>query len=732
MWEKMSLKQISQKQRVINKMKKNNGKREKKSIALIQIFILITSIVAFTNIISAQTSSSPLSTNVIRKAIIKSNESDQESEENTKASITGAIMAKAGGGGVLATVGEVEAGHSVAYFVGEKLGKEIIKLLGKVNIKFDIMKSGLLWAGVAWVITFAAVWWAGGHDVDEALFWANAIGASIGLGFTVGNLAAGIATGIGLGANLATLVVGWPIGILTALITFWRMTLRTDQRAVVFDCKTWQSQTGGADCNKCNGGEFPCTLYKCKSLGQACELINEGDNARCIYVSPTDTTSPKITPREDSLLSGDYSYEPIPATNGVEVKYKGGCLPSFESFTFGIELDKEGTCRIEDHRTSSFDDMQLSFGSGLWDRNHTQLMFFPGQANLENEGIELPSGGNYEYYVRCENVNGYANVGEFLFKFCIDPLPDISPPLIQGFNLLDNTPIRYFGETEAHETNVRIYVNEPLLSENGGCRWSHSDKSYEEMEEMMISCGDKISEFTTFNAQISYSCSGTLTGLQNEEENKFYFRCSDSAGNMNTESKELTLIGSRALVIDSVEPSGIIKGSSNIVKIKLQARTSAGYENGIADCYYSSTGNYNDYTEFKNTRSYEHSDELYLSEGDYTYHIQCFDMAGNVATATTELEVEADFTTPLITRAYYEGGDLKIITSEPAECVYDITSCSYNFEDGLSMISGDDIVHSVAWDTSNNLYIKCQDEYGNKPAQNKCNIILRPFEFFEY
>ena len=689
----------------------NNKKRAKNIIVLIQISILIISIIAFTQFIAAQISSAPLSTSVIRKSVIKSNQSIQESKENSKASITGSVA---------------WIPSPAAAKIGEWVGGGLSSLFGNMGISTAILTSGLFWIGVVWGIALFVVWVTGGDD--RAYFWVNAAGASIALGFTAGSFSGGLLTGLGF-VGVGVPLIGWGIGIIVAVWSFWRMTLRIDQRAVIFDCKPWQSQTGGNDCKQCNGGEFPCTDYKCKSLGQACELVNEGDDARCIYKNPTDTTPPEITPRTDSLLSENYSYEPIPATNGVEIKYNGGCLPSFASFTYGVELDKIGMCRIENQRTASFSDMQLSFGGGLWKRNQTQLMAFPGQASLKNEGYELPTGGNYEFYVRCESVNGYANLKEFLFKFCIDPLPDTSQPVMQGFNLLDKTPIKWFNETESHETQVSIYVNEPLFNEINGCKWSHSDKDYANMEGNMTSCSNTMSEFTTFNAQISYACSGTLTGLQNNQENKFYFRCKDKAGNVNTASKELILVGSRPLIIDSVGPSGEIKGSSNLIKVTLNAKTSAGYEDGKADCYYSDTGDYNDYTKFKNTRSYKHSSEIYLPEGNYTYHIQCFDMAGNAEITTTEFNVETDFTAPLVVRAYNDGGgNLNLITNEPARCVYDTTSCNYIFEDGVSITSSDDITHSIEWDTNDNMYIKCQDEYGNQPDQ--CSIILRAFEFF--
>ena len=72
--------------------------------------------------------------------------------------------------------------------------------------------------------------------------------------------------------------------------------------------------------------------------------------------------------------------------------------------------------------------------------------------------------------------------------------------------------------------------------------------------------------------------------------------------------------------------------------------------------------------------------------------------------------------------------NLKIITNEEAACVYDNKDCLYEFEDGLEMTTSDDKVHSIEWDSNKNFYIKCQDEFGNKPFPNQCSIRVRPFE----
>ena len=556
-------------------------------------------------------------------------------------------------------------------------------------------------------------------DWDEAFFWAKAYGGSVGAAFS-GNIATNwfikefltkFIPEIAVGAAWIP-GVGLIVGGISALITFYRLSRRENTRAVGFSCDVWQPAKGGKDCDLCNKNEFECTEYQCKSLGGGCELANKDtDEPRCYWNN--DKTAPKISAWEDALMK-DYSYSELDSGLGVEVEYDGGCVPAADHFTFGVALDKVGTCKINDHRTDDFSKMESLYlgGENIAKENHTHLMMLPVSAQ----------GGNYEYYVRCENPNGYSTDREFVFKFCVEDGPDNNIPEILGFDLPDNTPIKWFDGTTAHEISIEAYVDE-----SASCKWSQNDVTYESMENDLI-CS--IIE-ANINAQLSYTCSGTLTGLENSKENKFYFRCQDNVGNVMPESKEFTLIGTQPLVIDSVAPvDETIRGSTESVQVPLGARTSAGYKDGEARCYYSATGNYDDYIIFENTESYVHSHDLPLGAGeDYEYYIQCIDMAGNVDIETISFEVETDFEAPLVIRAYYEGGDLNLITNELAECVYSTDSCSYNFIDGVSIISSDDILHSVTWNTNNNLYVKCRDEYGNQP-NNGCSISVRPFEFF--
>jgi len=272
---------------------------------------------------------------------------------------------------------------------------------------------------------------------------------------------------------------------------------------------------------------------------------------------------------------------------------------------------------------------------------------------------------------------------------------------------------------------LEVYVNEPAE-----CRWDQLDKSYEDMLNEM-SCASSIMEM---NAQMLYKCSTTLTGLKDRESNKFYFRCKDKPlatdRNVNTESYEFVLLGTQPLIIDSVKPDGIIKDSTDVVKVTLEAKTSAGYNEGKAICSYKNTET-QDGDNFYNTNSFIHTQDLWLSEGEYEYLVRCVDLGGNSDNKTTNFSVETDTDSPIVVRAYHEETYLKLITNEPAECVYDSTDCSYPFDEGIKMTSIGDTNHFTDWKTDKDFYVKCQDTYGNRLNPNECSIIVRPFKTYE-
>jgi len=505
------------------------------------------------------------------------------------------------------------------------------------------------------------------------------------------------------------------------------LSKKTEQELIVFNCYPWKPELKGTKCEECNKQkDLSCSEYQCKSLGQGCELINKGTTQeKCVWISENDIKAPTITPLEEALKS-NYYYEPITTfpnkeDRGTYILYgKGSCIPAFTAFSFGIQLNEPGTCKLDITRKDSFKDMDFYFSDGLSQYNHTYSLSLPGTQALEAERIEVHNDGNYEIYVRCQDSRENTNVGNFVFKYCIQKGPDTTAPIIVATNPQNQAPVASGEDT----INLIVYVNEPAQ-----CKYSLEDKPYKDMENSMINCKKSVTE----NVEMLYTCETTLQGIKDNTENKFYIKCNDTAGNINPKSQPeegFILIGTKPLVITDFGPNETVKDSTSTVKVTLTAETSDGYDSGISTCYYKEESE-DSWIKFFNSESYVHSQDLYLEQGSYKYYIRCVDLGGNADEKEIEFKVETDIQAPKILRAFKEELNLKIITNEEAVCVYndaDNLKCNYDFEEGTSMIRQEKTEHYANWRKEKTYYIKCRDEYLNEPNPSECSIIIRPFD----
>ncbi len=533
-------------------------------------------------------------------------------------------------------------------------------------------------------------------------------------------------------------LIGAGIGILFALFT-WK-DVRYYQ--VTFSCMPWDASSGQNDCNLCNNEDIPCTEYRCMSLGTYCTYLEE--EQLCIFDDRKDTSPPVIEPWENILTEG-YEYSPdnaiSPPDRGVKIvnpEDEEDCIAPFTALTFGIALNKPARCKIDTSRPSSFEDLGWFMSNGLLGYNHSYVFPpVPSPAALKAENLTLREGGEFSIYIRCETRQGYSNPSDFVFNFCVDDGPDTEAPVITRTSIVNNAPISYFDEGEEREVDLTIYTNEPAE-----CRWSRLEQAYEDMPaENQINCPASLSVLDTTNLG-DYTCeSTTLTGLKNREDNDYYISCIDqpraedeSLRNAMEVPYYFRLIGTQPLILDSVEPNNtIIRDSTDVIKVMLEAKTSAGYDRGAARCSFSLSGE-DRFVEFYETGTHEHKQRLDLVAGDYSYDIRCVDLAGNADATTITFTVETDTSAPTIVRAFREGDYLKIITDEDAKCVYGnplTIGCRYDFDDGTEMdrdTVGYDTTHSLPWDADKTFYIKCEDEFKNRPNPDKCSITARPYE----
>ena len=531
-----------------------------------------------------------------------------------------------------------------------------------------------------------------------------------------------------LGTHAALVGIGVGVGI------FLLMYKKESKEIVTFSCMPWQAPVGKVaknDCEICNKKEG-CSEYRCKSLGQACQLLNAGKtDEKCTWVNPKDTSSPVITTWEEVLTKG-HKYSPDntirPPARGVKILRTGAadsCIKAFTPLEFGINVNEPAQCKIDYNHTLKFDNMAFWFGeSDLYLYNHSQKMSLPSPSAVEKAAPELKHNGTYTLYVRCQDANGNENVDEFAIRFCVEKGPDTTPPKIEGTSIANNMPVQYNKDS----VELEVYVNEPA-----NCKWSREDRDYNTMETEMT-CNENVWEM---NNNLVYTCKTNLTGIKNRQDNVFYFRCKDKPGANeserypNQESYKFTLKGTETLNIIDIKPNGTIKGSTDVVSVWLEVETANGYKNGEAICYYSDTQNEADYIEFRNTSTNLHKQRLDLIAGSYKYYVKCVDLGGNRDDNSTEFTVEVDKSAPVIARVYQENELLKIVTTEDSECRYDIKSCNFKFEDGVDMPYANQTSHFAEWKTENTYYIRCSDKYGNIPLSNQCSMIVRPYDIVE-
>ncbi|VVB83678.1 Uncharacterised protein [uncultured archaeon] len=608
------------------------------------------------------------------------------------------------------------------------------------NFLSNIFNNGGIWAIVGNSVIAVGLW-AGlwgistipGNPDPQA--WSDA-GIVLGIGYAAGSAIETLLFGLGVIGKDTTFLftgfVGGLIGLGISAILFVIFHREREVVAVQYTCNSWQPATGGANCEKCNTGQLPCTKYKCESLGQNCELLNEGTSEeKCYFNNRNDVTPPTMSAWEGALQEG-FKYEPATTSasdKGVKIintETSDGCALPFQKITYGINLDKPGQCRIDTVRKSTFDSMTNPglISQGHFIENHSILSFHPGTSELSDEGVQIENGGNYETYVRCQSKNGVSTAGTFVFKYCVQSQPDTTAPSVELTNPSNGAPTQK-GVTSK---SVDVYTDKP-----SDCKWSHNDESYDAMTNTMT-CAQ---ESTEISANMLYKCTTTLTGIRDEVENNFYFRCKsypskqgtdkESERTAMTQSYVYKLIGTRDLVINSIAPldGTTIKDSTQSVHVKLEAVTSAGYQNGEAACFFKESSE-TIYAKFANTDSYQHSQDLWLDSGTYTYSIKCCDSGLNCQTQATTFTVKTDTTAPIVTRVYNDVNQLKITTNEKADCVYDTTNCGYDFKDGLKMTTADNLAHSTDWNINSIFYIKCKDEFGNQPSPAECSLIARP------
>ena len=157
------------------------------------------------------------------------------------------------------------------------------------------------------------------------------------------------------------------IGIGIGVAIFILMYKKEKKKLITFQCLPFEPMIGGAKCEECNKYPFrPCSEYRCKALGQACNIVNKGTaEEKCVWINPKDVTSPTISPRTEALKPTGLSYIPDstirPPNRGVKIVRGTSCLQAFTPLEFGVTTNEPAQCKLDFNRNSTFNEMKYYF-----------------------------------------------------------------------------------------------------------------------------------------------------------------------------------------------------------------------------------------------------------------------------------------------------------------------------------------------------------------------------------
>ncbi len=529
-----------------------------------------------------------------------------------------------------------------------------------------------------------------GAGSSNAAGVASVIGVVIGVvllvyGIATGNYVTavqGLALAVGCAFGPLGCVVGAIVGVILSLVLG---KAKVREKHVQISCLPWQAPRGGADCERCDDDPFKeCSEYRCRSLGAACILVNEGTTeVACISTNPNDVSSPHITPSRESLSRG-FTFSETPG--GFKINEH---VPPFTRLSFGVNLDEPAQCRFDTAHTGSYEEMTSLFGTSMY-------------RETQNMTLSLLTPGDYAYYLRCTDAIGNANVQEYSVQFSVSDEPDRTAPVIEGTSIDNNAAMPH----GVNETALVLLLNEPAAQ----CRWSTVDADFDHMpEENLFVCGNDAdfdgtpAAFLPPLSDRAPACAGLLKGIDDGQLNQYFIRCKDLSGNTNQESFAFSLRGTTDLQITGSGPTGTLYTKD----VRLSVLTSGGANQGAATC------SYNNIDFLKTGQALHEQPLLELLPGQYSFPITCRDIAGNEATTTISFGIDVDTYAPALISVYVQDNLLHVITDEPSNCRYSTTDDTFIFDQGTAM-NGDGTTEHTLSEVAPLYYLQCRDSFENE------------------
>ncbi|MCW8965445.1 MAG: hypothetical protein OQK82_01970 [Candidatus Pacearchaeota archaeon] len=524
---------------------------------------------------------------------------------------------------------------------------------------------------------------------------------------------------------------GWIVAIIGTLIevAFFQGNAekvgQIEAEQITFYCNSWEPPSRSEDCEKCNEGDFPCTDYKCWSLGKNCDALEDveglGNEEVLCITNEESITSPNI---KFTSISDKFKWtsqtDSSGRETGVSITNKSGeCIDGNDRINFVLTTDEDdenkyAKCMYGYENTnyneykSIWNDLPESGSSFTKSHNFTvRVPYYESSYVKEN--------GEFKVYIRCENHKGVANIDPYVLDMCVRETPDITAPIIEEFEPKNEWYLEY-GKSSLE--NLIVTTNEPVLS----CGYSFNQNTdYEDLTSSLYCDSDAI-------PLVDYTCTFSAIDDLTEDISTIYFKCKDTQNNTMLTFTEYNILKSLGeLDIISTTPTGYNKVSSaqETVPVTLKVVTAnGGDDSGFATCYWNYS--WSDYDsaangkeiEFSETGATTHTQEINFYSGSYSVPVRCEDEYGNNAYSNIEFDLDVDANPPEIATIYKTGSNLYVTTNKEAWCYFDILDTAQcNVDTGnvslLMSPTSASVTHYTNWDDKSTYHVQCIDNLDN-------------------
>ena len=383
-------------------------------------------------------------------------------------------------------------------------------------------------------------------------------------------------------------------------------------------CNVYTAPSGGTQevCSQCQSNPLiECTEYKCKTLGQSCEFLTK--ERKCVAVELDDAIPPRITSCE-AININLAKFQTKHTETGCKLIDE---IPEFDAVFVSFKTDEFAQCRWSPNIGKDFnaaDKESVWLDEAAYTEEH---LFGISIANVTEELLKTNCKGGEEcsFYFKCRDRRENAMLQDYTMTFKVKKGADLQPPIITQVSVPSGVSI------SSTRTSAEFYMFVDDASGLAGCKYSKSDKSYQEME----------SQFTCSNLrnieEQGYECKTTFN-LTQGRDNLFYIRCQDNSERANKmeESYQFLIKYSQPLEFNSINiPSGVI----NKPAIDLSLST-----NNQALCYYSLDSGKE--ILLNQTDSLKHSDKITIDNGNHNFILRCIDLAGNEQSEEADFKIE--------------------------------------------------------------------------------------------